>query len=402
MANFTITENFGTYQGETSYILDKNTSNCWRADKQQGAGMYVLATADKPIQLTSVTYITTQSNEVFSTGAYLQVSLDGNSFTDIAQFNGSTSQTFNVNQKCQYIRIYCKSGNNYVSISELDFDFVDASTKTYTVSLKTAESVVVDKDVETIVEEGTSYSVEIRSAVTSITDNGVDVLESLVKGETGGSVTKYPNAYTTSGTIKGTGYKNCIGKSSTTTATGNDYSNGGSSSKATITYNFDFSDIPANAIIESVEVLVGGHCENASRSTASFQLYSGDTAKGNQGKFSSTSKQVITLTAGTWTRDELQDAKLIFTIGYYGGLINGIDFKVTYKIDGVVYVYTINSVNDNHIILINMKGETSTPLRIKINGSWSKVIKGYKKQNGSWIEIDVSTLNKDITYRYME
>lgn len=157
------------------------------------------------------------------------------------------------------------------------------------------------------------------------------------------SVYSYPTAYTTSGSINGTKYKNAIGKGADTSAvSGNDYANGGSSSTAHIDYDFEF-DIPENATIESVACQVKGHCENTSRSTANLQLYAGTTAKGSVSKFTSTSAQTVTLTTGTWTRAEVDNLKLRFTIGYYGGLVNGATVTITYQYDDITYVITVNN-----------------------------------------------------------
>lgn len=154
------------------------------------------------------------------------------------------------------------------------------------------------------------------------------------------SVDAYPASYTTSGSINGTRYKNAIGKGADTSAvSGNDYSNGGSSSTAYIAYAFEF-DIPNSADIVSVTCHVKGHCENASRSTANLQLYAGSTAKGSVSKFTSTSAKTVTLTTGTWTRAEIDTMTLRFTIGYYGGLVNGATVTVTYSYNQVTYTVT--------------------------------------------------------------
>ena len=156
-------------------------------------------------------------------------------------------------------------------------------------------------------------------------------------------VYSYPTAYTTSGSINGTRYKNAVGKGADTSAvSGNDYSNGGSSSTAHIDYDFEF-DIPEEATIVSVECQVKGHLESTSRSTANLQLYAGSTAKGTVSKFTSTSAQTVTLTTGTWTRSEIDSLKLRFTIGYYGGLVNGATVTVTYQYDDVTYTITVNN-----------------------------------------------------------
>lgn len=157
------------------------------------------------------------------------------------------------------------------------------------------------------------------------------------------STYSYPTAYTTSGSINGTRYRNAIGKGADTSAvSGNDYSNGGSSSTAYIAYSFEF-DIPEVATIESVECQVKGHLENTSRSVANLQLYSGSTAKGSVSKFTSTSAQTITLTTGTWTREEIDDMTLRFTIGYYGGLVNGATVTITYSYDDIRYTITVSN-----------------------------------------------------------
>lgn len=158
------------------------------------------------------------------------------------------------------------------------------------------------------------------------------------------SISSYPTDYTTSGSINGTRYKNAIGKGADTDAvSGNDYASGGSSSTAHIDYSFEFADIPEDAEIIEVSCQVKGHLENKSRSTANLQLYAGTVAKGSASKFSSTSAQTITLTTGTWTRAEIDNLKLRFTIGYYGGLVNGATVTVTYSYNDVTYTISINN-----------------------------------------------------------
>ena len=158
------------------------------------------------------------------------------------------------------------------------------------------------------------------------------------------SISSYPTDYTTSGSINGTRYQNAIGKGADTDAvSGNDYASGGSSSTAHIDYSFEFADIPEDAEIIEVSCQVKGHLENKSRSTANLQLYAGTVAKGSASKFSSTSAQTITLTTGTWTRAEIDNLKLRFTIGYYGGLVNGATVTVTYSYNDVTYTISVNN-----------------------------------------------------------
>lgn len=157
------------------------------------------------------------------------------------------------------------------------------------------------------------------------------------------TATSYPVSYTTSGSISGTRYKNAIGKGADTSAvSGNDYCQS-SGSTAYINYKFEFDGMPDNADILSVTCQVKGHLENTSRSTATLQMYHGSTAKGTQTKFTSTSAQTITVSCGDWTREEVDDMYLRFTIGYYGGLVNGATVTVTYEYSNVTYTITTSA-----------------------------------------------------------
>ena len=100
-----------------------------------------------------------------------------------------------------------------------------------------------------------------------------------------------------------------------------------------------------------------------------------------------TSDQVYTLTAGTWTRSELDDARLKHTIGVYGGLVSGATWSVTYEVSG--YVYTITNITADHAIVFSASG-AQPELYVKVNGTWKLVQTAYKKQSGSWVQVDVS------------
>lgn len=292
----------------------------------------------------------------------------------------------------------------YLQGAKVTVDYTEKPTVKHTVTIQAGDGITTSKGATEEIYEGESYSVDIYGNISTITDNNEDILGKLVKklpaGE-GGNITANPAKYSTSGSIRGTNYRNCIGKGSSTTATGNDYCSS-SGSTANITYTFDFSSIPDDAIINSVSVKVGGHCESTSNSnrSAKVQLYSGSTTKGEAQSFTSTSKQILTMDTGEWTREELENAKLVFTIGYYGGLINGVDFTVDYSLpneDNAYYTYIIASVMGDHVITINI-GETNTKLRVKVNGFWKVVKKLYRKSNGAWQEIDPSTIDSNTKF----
>ena len=77
-------------------------------------------------------------------------------------------------------------------------------------------------------------------------------------------------------------------------------------------YLFDTSSIPANATIKSVTCTAKCYISNANNNrvpTRQIQLFSGTTAKGSAHTLS-TSTTAFSLTAGTWTRPELEDARI--------------------------------------------------------------------------------------------
>lgn len=206
-----------------------------------------------------------------------------------------------------------------------------------------------------------------------------------------GTSTSYPTSYTKNGNISGTNYTHCIGKGSdTANSSGNDYASGSNTSTAYIVYSFEDLKIPDGATIKSVSVTVKGHLENTSRSTAKLQLYSGSTAKGSESKFSSTSDAVITMSPGTWTAAELNDAKLRFTIGYYGGKVVGVTWTVEYEVEKDVYVVTSSSTID---------GMTITPEYTEVDdgGSISLKIRG-----GSIDDCTLTDNGSDVTSSLVE
>lgn len=148
------------------------------------------------------------------------------------------------------------------------------------------------------------------------------------------TISKYPASYTTSGSIRGTKYQSAIGKGADTAAvSGNDYASS-SGSTAYINYAFDFSEIPDNAVIKGMSVSVKGHRESASQGTASLVIYHTGTNHNYSTvtSFTSTSAQVLEMNITELpTRQDLRQMALRFTIGYYGGLVNGATWTVTYE-----------------------------------------------------------------------
>ena len=127
------------------------------------------------------------------------------------------------------------------------------------------------------------------------------------------------------------------------------------STSYSIFYDFgDLAVIPSDATITSVSCSVGGYVE-MSTAYPSVQLYSGTTAKGsatNMNRMSSYADTPVNLTCGTWTRAELQNARLKIqvvsansnaTTSIYCFHFGGAELVVNYSYSGTDYEITFSN-----------------------------------------------------------
>ncbi len=152
----------------------------------------------------------------------------------------------------------------------------------------------------------------------------------------------------------------------------------GSGATTYIYFTFDFSSIPAGATINSVSCSAKAYINttNSSRiTTRQIQLYSGTTAKGSASTISN-STYAFNMTTGTWTRDELQNARIRLygvrgtsntTSGYYFRFY-GATFTVDYSVDGIAY--TIGATS-------NVTGTTVDPASQEVMGGESATVAIY-------------------------
>lgn len=270
----------------------------------------------------------------------------------------------------------------------------------------------------TTLYDGDEYTLTITPTNTAdtvtVTNNGVDVTEDLTAHYSGGTSTSYSTAsgsgvttgfarsnsafYQSSSTQSDAWLRYAIGKTAespySTSNTSNTYVKDGTNDATTqgwMNYPFDFSTLPSDAEVTAVEVKCYGAIEDASQSAshADISLWCGNEQKGTTQKFTSTSNSTITISdPGTWTREELQDAWVRFGVGYYGGRILGITWKVTYTYGGTIHHYTYTyDVDGNATIAVTIgSGGSTTKVYIKINGTWTQCSKVYKKINGSWVQ----------------
>ena len=266
-----------------------------------------------------------------------------------------------------------------------------------------------------------------KSANVTVTNNGVGVTSELVAHHTGGTSTSTSTAsgsgvttgfarsggafYQNSSTQSDSWLRYAIGKTAespySTSNTSNTYCKDGTNDATTagwMNYPFDFSALPSDADITAVEVKCYGAAESLTETArhSDVSLWCGNTQKGTTQSFSSTSNTTMTISdPGTWTREELQDAWVRFAVGYYGGRILGITWKVTYTYGGTLshytYTYTVHG-NATIAVVIGTPVETTT-IYVKVNGSWVAASAVYKKVNGSWVQqTDLTTVFNSNTH----
>ena len=272
-----------------------------------------------------------------------------------------------------------------------------------------------------------------KSDTVTVKNNNVDVTEDLVAHYSGGTSYSTSSAsgtgvttgfnrsgsafYQSSSTSSDAWLRYAIGHTAespySTTNTSNTYVKDGTNDANTMgwmNYPFVFSSLPNDAEITAVEVKCYGATESTSETArhADIELYCGDELKSVRQSFTSTSNGTITISnPGEWNREELQDAWVRFIVGYYGGRILGITWKVTYTCGGTLSHYTYSYIVDgNATIAVTIGSGGSQPkMFVKLNGTWTQFSKVYKKVNGSWVEQASSTwptlFNTNTDYRKM-
>lgn len=255
-------------------------------------------------------------------------------------------------------------------------------TITYSISGTAYTVAATSNATGTTVEPASQELMEGETAVVSIyselidgltiTDNDNDITNELVQHEvqTGGTIEKYPASATTTSIQSGTSYAQyAVGHSAEEPYSSSNNMYASQSTIGHAAYTFDFSDIPENATITNVKVTCTGHRESSTVSStyvARVELYSGSTQKGSTYELTSTSNYTFEVPdVGSWTRAELQDAELWFLVGYYGGLLVGATWEVTYTIPSTgseyYWTYTIENIAADHVILIEKEAPFVPP-----------------------------------------
>lgn len=292
----------------------------------------------------------------------------------------------------------------YVYGAEIEVTYTLSNPRTVTTTL--TGSGTIDPSGTQTMYDGDEYNLTVEptnvSDEVTATKNGTSITLTKHTGSTS-EETNVLGAYTlVSGSFNvnsgGASYfQGLVGKGhNNTQTTSNNYYSGGSNIIAVFTYDVPFTDIPDNATITNLYMLVNGHCEDTSRSNEYMcaRLISGSTNLSDELNFKSvgTSNSTQTVTANvTPTIAQLENLKVQCRLGYYGGAINGATVYLEYEVSGVWYTYS-TTINGNMTIAVTIGGGTTSKIYVKVNGSWVAMSKGYKKVNGSWVETDITEL----------
>lgn len=310
------------------------------------------------------------------------------------------------------IRVNCRRGSRntqatyYIYGAEIEVTYTIPVYHTVTSSTTTG---TISPSGSTSILEGEDYVLTISASNPVVTDNNIDVTSQLERN-TGGTDTYVPNDSESSGFT--------ISNISNAYSDISDSSSADCSLAARTTGNLyldiDVTGIPSSATIQSVTCqasLQVSRNGSSSSMTSSCQLYSGNTAKGSSTTIVSSatdvSRTTFTLTPGTWTASEIQNARLYITM--YNGAsstvrhlyVYGVSFTVTYTVSGEVYTYTITNVTADHTIVVSA-GMSTDKIYFKSNGSWVTATKAYKKVSGSWVEQTNLTQVFDPTKNYVK
>ena len=301
------------------------------------------------------------------------------------------------------IRINCRRSSSnttayvYVYGAEIEVTYTVPTPRTVTSTLSGNGTIVPSG--QTTTYDGAEYELTItpadKSETVTVTHDGADVTSQLVAHGAGSTVTATPEDVTTSGIQSGSSYAQyAIGHSAESpySSSSNMYASNNSTGYAA--YSFDFSSIPSNATIEAIEVRCYGHRESSTVDSTHMSqcvLYRGSTAISEEVDFPSTSSSIITLEPTDMpTRSELDDVTVHHYVAYYGGLVTGISFDVTYStgsgIDHYTYTFTVSA---DAAIAVVIGGASGPELYVKSDSSWVKVSAAYVKSGGSWSQVSV-------------
>lgn len=301
------------------------------------------------------------------------------------------------------IRLNCRrasrntAGYIYLYGAEIEVEYTVPDPRTITTTL--SGNGTISPSGSTTTYDGEEYELTItptnKSDTVTATKNGTDITSQLVAHGVGDTLTFTATDVELTDIQSGSSYAEyAVGHTAE-----NPYSSSSNmyaSDTGYADYSFNFSSIPSNAVIEDIEVKCYGHRESSTIDSSHISrvtLYRGSTAISESEEFQSTSSATVTLVPTTMpTRAELDSVVVRHLVGYYGGLVTGISFVVTYStgsgIDHYTYTYTVDG---DATIAVTIGSISQPKIFLKVNGSWTQYSKVYLKVNGTWVEQNAST-----------
>lgn len=297
------------------------------------------------------------------------------------------------------------SGGNYVySLSNVQSGHTILVTEQekYGVTASSSYSGVTVEPATQQLYPGLSTTLTFRGDVlnANVRDNGVDISSSLVEhSNEQRSETLHPASLYSSTTAVTNATNACTNSTSTTYAR----MPIGQRVESLLIYSFDTSSIPNDATIDSVACVVKAAIGSSNNiTTKDIQLYNGTSPKGSIVNIPTTSGGgTVTLSPGTWTRQELENIRIRFDAYYNGTSSNynidfyGADLTIGYTVNDTYYTYQISNISADHTITVS---QDSTYM--KVSGSWVEMVKVYKKMNNVWVEQEdvISWFDNDKIY----
>lgn len=295
------------------------------------------------------------------------------------------------------IRINCRRASRnttayfYIYGAEIEVTYTLPTPRTITTSVSgngtinpSGTNTYYDGDEITLTITPTDKSEQVTA-----TRDGTDITSQLVAHGSESSSTFTAENVDTSGIQSGSSYASyCIGYTAEDpySSTSNMYA----SDLGYAEYSFDFSAIPSNATIEGIEVRAYGHRESStidSSHVSQCVIYNGSTAISDEVDFPSTSSTMITIEATSLpTRSQMSNVTLRHNVGYYGGLVLGISFVVTYStgsgLDHYTYTFTVSADTS---IAVTIGSVATNKIWLQVSGV-AKQGTMFVKSGGVWSE----------------
>lgn len=284
----------------------------------------------------------------------------------------------------------------YVYGAEIEVNYSTATPRTVTTTLN--GNGTIDPSGTHTMYDGDDYDLIVTPTNTSdqvsATRNGTAITLTQHTGGSQQESTVLGDYTLVSGGFNGSGatyFQGLVGKGHTNTTTTTNYYSSGNGTIAVFTYDVPFTDIPNNATITNLYMLVNGHAESTSQSSEYMcaRLISGSTNLSDELNFKSvgTSNSTQTVTANvTPTVAQLENLQIQCRLGYYGGAINGATVYLEYEVSGVWYTYSTTISGDMTIVVTIGSSGVTDQAWFKISGSWRQVSEIYKKINGVWVK----------------